>query len=96
MWQQAIKKGLIDNFSLWTEAQKEIENNIDKRQQREALIAQGVSSAEFPEFLKQGNITKTTPTILQFGEFQGGTSFQKAFFKAQLQQKSQPLVTRQQ
>ncbi|MDJ0573406.1 MAG: hypothetical protein QNJ53_30815 [Pleurocapsa sp. MO_192.B19] len=33
------------------------------------MIAEGVSSEEFPEFLKPGNITKTTPVILQFGEF---------------------------
>ena len=91
VWQQAIKKGLIDNFSLWTEAQKEIEENSYKRQQRKALIAQGVSSEEFPDFLEPKNITHT-PTMLQFGKFQGGTSFQKAFLKAQRKQKSQHLV----
>jgi hypothetical protein len=79
---------------LWSEAQKEMEENIYKRQQREALIAQDVSSEKFPEFLKQGNTNKTIPTILQFGEFDGETSFQKALLKAQRQQKSQPLIAR--
>ena len=92
IWHQAIKKKLIDRPSLWTEAQQEIEENIDKRQQREALIAEGVSPEDFPEFLKPETAKKTSPTILQFGEFNGATSFQQAFLKAQKKQKSQHLV----
>lgn len=92
IWHQAIIKGLIDNSSLWTEAQTEIEENIDKRQQREVLIAEGVSPEDFPEFLKPETAKKTSPTILQFGEFNGATSFQQAFLKAQKKQESQHLI----
>lgn len=94
IWHQAIRKRLIDNSSLWTEAQTEIEENIDKRQQREALIAEGVSPEVFPKFLKLETAKKTSPTILQFGEFNGATSFQKAFLKAKKKQKSQHLIAR--
>ena len=89
VWHQAIRKELIDNSSLWTEAQKEMEENIYKRQQRESLIAKGVSSEEFPEFLKQGNVTQTRPKILRFGEFNGETNFGKALLNAQRKQKCQ-------
>ena len=88
VWHQAIRKKLIDNSSLWTEAQKEIEENIDKRQQRETLITQGITLEEFPEHLQLRNTKQTTPKILQFGEVNGETSFSKAFLKAQDKQKS--------
>ena len=92
LWQKAVKKGLIDNLSLWTEAQTEIEENIYKRQERGALIAKGVPSEEFPEFLRQANTTQTTPKILQFGEFNGETTLGNAFRNAQRKKKSPCLV----
>jgi predicted nuclease of predicted toxin-antitoxin system len=49
-------------------------------------------SEEFPEFLRQGNITQTTPKILQFGEFNGETTLGKAFGNAQPKKKSQCLI----
>lgn len=95
IWYQAVSRGLIENSCLWTEAQTEIEENIDKKDRRNALIAKGIPAEEFPEHLQLKNTKPTTPKITQFGEFNGETSFQKAFLQAQQKQKYQHLVAQQ-
>ena len=84
IWHQALSRGLIDNSSLWAEAQAEIKENIYKREHAEALIAKGIPSEKSHD--------KTTTKIIQFGDFNGETSFGKAFLKAQQKQKYQHLV----
>ena len=86
VWHQAINQGLIDNSCLWTEAQKEMAENIYKRQQREALIAKGIPPEKFPEHLQPRNTKQTTPKIIQFGEFNRETSFSQAWRNARRKQ----------
>ena len=92
VWHLAVERELIDNLSLWTEAQTEIEQNEYKRREREALIAKGIPSEEFPEFLRQANQTQTASKIIQFGEFNGETVLGNAFRNAQRKQKSHCLI----
>lgn len=77
IWYQAVSRGWIENSCLWTEAQAEIEENMDKQNRKKASIAEGAPAE-----------------ILQFGEFNGETSFQQAFLKARQKQKRQHLIAR--
>ena len=81
IWHRGLSRGLIENSSLWAEAQAEIEENIYKRELAEASKAKGIPAEKSPK--------KTTAKIFQFGDFNGETSFGQAFLKAQQKQKNQ-------